>query len=64
MARQQRDMALVASAAKLNAFVKVKELIDKMVEDIKAQIAADKVAKDTCGVKIDVRVFVLPGGHS
>ena len=54
MDRQKKDLALVASAARLNAFTKVKELIDKMVEDIKGQIASDKESKDTCTVGVCV----------
>lgn len=49
---QRRKLALVAEATKLDAFTKVKAMIDALVADIKAQMAADVKTKDSCGADI------------
>eukprot|EP00392_Amoebophrya_sp_AT5.2_P005350 g5359.t1 len=49
---QRRKLALVAEATKLDAFTKVKAMIDALVADIKAQMAADVKTRDSCGVDI------------
>jgi chromosome segregation ATPase len=50
--KQRRQLMLAATAAKLDAFTKVKEVIDKMVANIKQQMADDVKNKDQCGVDI------------
>lgn len=50
--KQRQQLMLAATAAKLDAFTKVKELIDKMVADIKQQMADDVASKDQCGKDI------------
>ncbi|CAD7953375.1 unnamed protein product [Amoebophrya sp. A25] len=52
MDTQKAKLALIAQSVRLDAFTKVKEMIDNLVADIKAQMALDVKTKDECSVNI------------
>jgi hypothetical protein len=50
--KQKQNLMLAAQSVRIDAFTKVKEIIDKMVADIKQQMADDVKSKDQCGTDI------------
>ncbi|CAD7922093.1 unnamed protein product [Amoebophrya sp. A25] len=52
MNTQKAKLALIAQSVRLDAFTKVKEMIDNLVADIKAQMALDVKTRDGCTVNI------------
>jgi len=51
--QQRRALVQAAQSAQIDAFAKVKELIDTMVSDIKQQMANDVSQKQQCGTDIE-----------
>ncbi|CAD7967489.1 unnamed protein product [Amoebophrya sp. A120] len=52
MQTQKQKLALIAESVRLDAFEKVKKMIDELVADIKEQMALDVKTKDECGANI------------